>query len=224
MKKYVCTVCGYVYDESAGIPEAGIAPGTRWEELPADWCCPLCGAAKSDFKEQGVSSAPAAPAPSSGGEPTEEGLRELSPGELSALCSNLARGCGKQYLAEESGLFAKLAEYYRANTLPVEDTGMEGLAQLIQGDLSDAYPKANGEAAAAGPDRGAMRALLWSEKVTRILSSLLGRYQREGGAFLEHTNVYVCEICGFVYVGDTPPEICPICKVPKMKLAKLQRR
>ena len=37
MRKYVCIVCGYVYDEAKGIPEAGIAPGTRWEDLPDDW-------------------------------------------------------------------------------------------------------------------------------------------------------------------------------------------
>lgn len=52
MKKYVCTICGYIYDEAAGIPNAGIPAGTKWEDLPADWKCPLCGAAKSDFKEQ----------------------------------------------------------------------------------------------------------------------------------------------------------------------------
>ena len=49
MKKYVCSVCGYVYDEAAGDPENGIAPGTKWESLPEDWVCPLCGAGKEDF-------------------------------------------------------------------------------------------------------------------------------------------------------------------------------
>ena len=52
MKKYVCSVCGYVYDEAAGDPDSGIAPGTKWESLPEDWVCPLCGAAKSDFSEE----------------------------------------------------------------------------------------------------------------------------------------------------------------------------
>lgn len=49
MKKYICSICGYIYDEAAGIPDAGIAPGTKWEELPEDWVCPLCGAARSEF-------------------------------------------------------------------------------------------------------------------------------------------------------------------------------
>jgi rubredoxin len=52
MRKFECTLCGYIYDEAAGIPDAGIAPGTKWESLPADWVCPLCGAAKSDFEEK----------------------------------------------------------------------------------------------------------------------------------------------------------------------------
>lgn len=49
VKKYVCSICGYVYDEAAGIPAAGIGPGTRWEDLPEGWVCPLCGASKDLF-------------------------------------------------------------------------------------------------------------------------------------------------------------------------------
>ena len=52
MKTYVCSVCGYVYDEAAGIPEDGIAPGTKWADLPETWACPVCGAEKSEFEEQ----------------------------------------------------------------------------------------------------------------------------------------------------------------------------
>lgn len=47
--KYVCTVCGYVYDEAKGDPENGVAPGTKWEDVPSDWTCPLCGVGKDDF-------------------------------------------------------------------------------------------------------------------------------------------------------------------------------
>ena len=46
MKKYVCDVCGWEYDESVGIPEQGIAPGTKFEDLPEDFVCPLCGVGK----------------------------------------------------------------------------------------------------------------------------------------------------------------------------------
>ena len=54
MKKYVCTVCGYVYDPALGDPDSGIKPGTPFEQLPDDWVCPACGAAKSMFVEEGV--------------------------------------------------------------------------------------------------------------------------------------------------------------------------
>ena len=52
MKKYVCEICGYVYDEEAGDPENGIAPGTTWDELPDDFVCPLCGVGKESFTEE----------------------------------------------------------------------------------------------------------------------------------------------------------------------------
>ena len=50
MKKYVCTVCGYVYDPAVGDPDSGIKPGTAFEDIPADWVCPLCGVGKDDFE------------------------------------------------------------------------------------------------------------------------------------------------------------------------------
>lgn len=49
MKRWRCSVCGFVYDEAQGLAEAGIAPGTCWADIPDTWVCPDCGAAKSDF-------------------------------------------------------------------------------------------------------------------------------------------------------------------------------
>ena len=49
-KLFVCVQCGFEYDEAKGWPEDGIAPGTRWDDIPEDWSCPDCGAAKSDFE------------------------------------------------------------------------------------------------------------------------------------------------------------------------------
>jgi rubredoxin-NAD+ reductase len=51
MKKYVCSICGWEYDEAEGAPEYGIAPGTKWEDVPADFVCPMCGADKDSFNE-----------------------------------------------------------------------------------------------------------------------------------------------------------------------------
>ncbi|MEO0239167.1 MAG: rubredoxin [candidate division WOR-3 bacterium] len=50
MKKYRCTICGYVYDPAVGDPDGGIAPGTPFEQIPDDWVCPVCGASKEDFE------------------------------------------------------------------------------------------------------------------------------------------------------------------------------
>jgi len=52
MKKYVCSVCGYVYDPAVGDPDGGIAPGTAFEDIPEDWVCPVCGVSKDQFSEQ----------------------------------------------------------------------------------------------------------------------------------------------------------------------------
>ena len=49
MRVYMCVVCGWLYDEAAGMPEHGIAPGTRWEDVPDDWRCPECNVGKADF-------------------------------------------------------------------------------------------------------------------------------------------------------------------------------
>lgn len=49
MKIWQCSVCGLLYEEEKGWPEDGIAPGTRWEDVPADWTCPACDADKSEF-------------------------------------------------------------------------------------------------------------------------------------------------------------------------------
>ncbi len=49
-KVLVCLVCGYEYHEALGDEEHGLAPGTRWEDVPADWECPECGAGKDDFE------------------------------------------------------------------------------------------------------------------------------------------------------------------------------
>jgi rubredoxin len=48
-KTYMCIICGWIYDEEAGAPEEGLAPGTRWEDVPDSWVCPDCGASKEDF-------------------------------------------------------------------------------------------------------------------------------------------------------------------------------
>ena len=209
--KYICQICGYVYDDAKEkVPFA---------ELPDDWKCPLCGAAKSDFKpeangdEKKVVTAI---------EPMEADLEKLSAGHLAALCSNLARGCEKQYKQEEADLFKQLADYFTAVVPAVNDASVEKLAKELQTD-ADNYAAVRATAD-ANADRGAARVCVWGEKVTRMLSSLVNRYLNEGEAMLKDTNIWVCTTCGFVYIGDTPPELCPVCKVPDWKFEKIEGR
>lgn len=209
--KYVCQICGYVYDDAKEkVPFA---------ELPDDWKCPLCGAAKSDFKpeangdEKKVVTAI---------EPMDADLEKLSAGQLAALCSNLARGCEKQYKQEEADLFKQLADYFTAVVPAVNDASVEKLAKELQTD-ADNYAAVRATAD-ANADRGAARVCVWGEKVTRMLSSLVNRYLNEGEAMLKDTNIWVCTTCGFVYIGDTPPELCPVCKVPDWKFEKIEGR
>ena len=49
-RSWMCLICGFVYDEAAGLPEEGLPPGTRWEDVPINWTCPECGARKEDFE------------------------------------------------------------------------------------------------------------------------------------------------------------------------------
>lgn len=52
MDRYRCTICGYVYDPETGDPDNGVKPGTAFEAVPADWVCPVCGAAKDMFEKE----------------------------------------------------------------------------------------------------------------------------------------------------------------------------
>ena len=217
MNQYICSICSYTYDEAKGIPEAGIAPGTKWKDLPEDWKCPLCGADKSQFREKTEQTKPTA----TPDKPHVE--KELSAMEMSIICSNLARGCEKQYLPRQAEDFRKLAAFFRSKAEPVQEPSVKKLLELIEQDLSVGYPHGNA-VSADKPDRGALRCQVWSEKVTRMLKSLLKRYQAEGEKMLQNTGVWVCTVCGFVYVGDCAPELCPVCKVPSWKFEKVEGR
>ena len=206
--RYICSICGYVYDEAGNTP---------WAELPDDWKCPLCGAAKSDFVPEGAAPAAAEAKPVAR---TETELKPLNAMETSALCTNLAKGCEKQYQPEQAASFRKLADWFSAQSDAAPEPSFEQLLEKINADLEAGFPAANSAARENG-DRGALRSLTWSEKVTRILKSLLARYAQEGDAMLENTGVYVCTICGFVYVGNDLPEVCPVCKVPNRKFERI---
>lgn len=206
--KYICSVCGYIYDESS--------QAVSFSDLPNEWVCPLCGAPKALFnvKEEEKTQVEF--------KAIDEDLTELSNGQLAALCSNLARGCRKQYKEEEALLFDKLSDYFTASVKPIDDATVEKLAAKLSEDI-DLYPSVRATVDSQN-DRGAARVCVWGDKVTRILESLVSRYLKEGEKMLEGKNVYVCSVCGFVYIGDKAPDLCPVCKVPSWKFDKVEGR
>lgn len=221
--KYVCGVCGYIYDESVN--------NTVFSDLPDSWVCPLCGAPKSVFKPL-ETEAPAKVKPS---EPSiaeststnsfeiDEDIIPLNAGELSALFSNLARGCEKQYQEEAMNCFKEIAGYFEDQVKEETDVDMERIAALLKEDLDKNYADLKAKAAANG-DRGTLRITTWGEKVTMMAKSLIERYLREGDDFLNNTGLYICTVCGFLYVGDSAPEVCPVCKVPSWKFERIEGR
>ena len=206
--KYICSVCGYIYDESS--------QAVSFSDLPNEWVCPLCGAPKALFnvKEEEKTKVEF--------KAIDEDLTELSIGQLAALCSNLARGCRKQYKEEETLLFDKLSDYFTASVKPIDDVTVEKLATKLSEDI-DLYPSVRATVDSQ-KDRGAARVCVWGDKVTRILDSLVSRYLKEGEKMLEGKNIYVCSVCGFVYIGDKAPDLCPVCKVPSWKFDKVEGR
>ena len=212
--RYVCSICGYVYDEAK--------QGKPFAALPETWTCPLCGAAKSAFAPEAAAKS-AAPAPTVAPPALAHGdMQKLSPGALSILCSNLARGCEKQYKEEEAALFREIADWFAAAAPAAQETGVDALASRMGEDLA-AYLALNAAAVQAG-DRGTQRICVWGEKVTAILKTLVERYRREGEAMLRDTDIWVCSVCGFAYVGKEPPRLCPVCKVPAWKFEKIEGR
>ena len=214
--KYICKICGFIYDDSK--------EKVPFDKLPETWVCPVCGAPKSLFE-------PLEESENTKNDVIElveiqenaDDMQKLSIAEMSALCSNLARGCEKQYKFEEMELFNRLADYFSSITPPEQNANVENITKLINEDLEYGFKAVDEKAKNVG-DRGALRVKVWSEKVTNMLKSILVRYQNEGDKLLENTSIWVCTICGFVFIGENPPEICPVCKVPNWKFEKIKGR
>ena len=216
MRKYKCTICGYIHDE---------ATGAKWETLPVDFVCPMCRAPKPLFVLLGETAAVnnrSVQSPSAESDHVKN-HKELSAEEMSAICSSLAKGCEKQRLIPEMEAFYKISDYYKSKTGAQNGKTLKDAEELLDSDLTAEHPRAN-IIANANSDRGALRSLVWSEKTGAMMKSLLDRFEKEGTAMLENTKIFVCDICGFIYLGDKLPEICPVCKVPNYKIIQVERR
>ena len=206
MKKYECTICGYIYDDSK--------ESVKFEDLSDDWTCPICGAPKSAFKEIVEETKYIE-------EKTEEQeeLKELSNLEIAYICSNLAKACEKQYLEEEQKLFAELYNHYLNKEKETKGT-VNKLAENVNNDLNEL--KKAFELADKHQDRGAKRVLTWSSKSTNMMNIIINNYKEKGIDYIKNTKIWVCDICGFIYIGDVAPEICPVCKVPSLKILEVK--
>ncbi len=225
--KYRCSVCGYIYDEETGINNTGTLTGTQWGHLPNQWVCPKCRTPKSKFTLlQSVIKLPMKTGESKfiniviEDVKQQEKTYQMSYGELSALCSGLANSCRIQYLFHEAELFTILADYYKSHTGQTADVSVNKLISLIDDDQSKLFPLAD-DAADAVNDRGAKRIIRWTKGATRSLNSNLERYKSQGDALLQNSNVYICEICGYIHIGDKKPEICPVCRVSDVRISKV---
>ena len=150
MKKYRCQICGFIYDEAV--------EGVKFEDLPNDWKCPLCGASKEMFEEVVEEDTTLKKEEVNETENNifqEEDLRELSNYEISYICSNLAKGCEKQYLEENKKLFQELANYYLEKETTVKGT-LEDVTLCLQDDtklIKEALNTLNKEEEERGTNR-----------------------------------------------------------------------
>lgn len=138
---------------------------------------------------------------------------------LSVLFSNLAKAAEKQQKEEERGLFSFLADRFHGE--PAPGGSLADLKEKIAADIPKDYKEINLTAAEKG-DRGILRALRWGEKVTTLQKSLIDRFLDKGDALLEGNDFFVCEACGFVFLGSLVPEICPVCKAPSKRFTKVK--
>ena len=215
MKKYRCTICGYIYDEEK--------EKIKFEDLPDDWTCPLCGAPKNLFvevNEESNNENKETTIKNSGTQIEEENdLRELSKEEIRYICSNLAKSCEKQYLTTEQDLFNSLSNYFD-RYITNENGTIEDLINLYNQEI-DLYQKTL-DTASIYDDGGSKRVITWASKVSAIVRAILNNYQEKGMEYLKNTKIWVCDICGFVYIGNNPPEVCPVCKVPSIKIMEVK--
>ena len=211
MRKYRCTICGYIYDDSK--------EKIKFEDLPDDWKCPACGAPKSLFEEikeekEKIKEEEKVEII----EEVDDDLRELSNYEISLICSNLAKPSEKQYLEEEKDLFKELSRHYEE--LESAKTGsLDDVINMVSCDIND-YSKAM-EVFSKYDDRGAKRVVNWASKSTNIMKVVIDTYKEKGIDYIKNTKIWVCDICGFIYVGDNPPKVCPVCRVPSVKILEV---
>lgn len=222
MAKYKCVICGYIYDETNGDPKGKVNPETKWEDVPSNWCCPICTTDKSNFEKMEDEPSKETFKESADVEVDIESDKNFKEAELSVIYSNLAKTCKNMYKEQEESLFMELSNFHGQKIDYPIDVQVSDFNILLEKDIEINYKNANKIATEAG-DRGALRTLTWGEKATRNIASLLNRYDREKEAIFENNKIYLCEVCGFIYLGEKSPDNCPVCKVSKLKISEVSK-
>lgn len=143
---------------------------------------------------------------------------DLSDNALSIIFSNLAKAAEKQQKYEISAAYLKLADSYKKSDRSCD---LSSIKEELNVSLTEEYPQLKTLAEEKG-DRGVQRALIWGQKVTAIQKSLIDRYLSKGEALTDGKEIYLCEACGFIFLGTETPALCPVCKAPISRFSKIQ--
>ena len=225
MKKYKCTICKYEYDPAQGDPTQGIAPGTPFEDLPADWKCPRCKQGKEKFEpiEEPKPANPYA------GTQTEKNLHAAFAGESEARnkYTYFASKAKKEGFEQIAALFLQTAENEKEHAklwfkeLNGIGTTAENLAAAAAGEnyeWTDMYEgfartaEAEGFPELAAKFRGVAAIEKHHEERYR---ALLHNVEAKEVFAKSEVKVWECRNCGHIVVGTQAPEVCPVCNHPQ---------
>ncbi|MBP3763548.1 MAG: rubredoxin [Bacteroidales bacterium] len=224
MKKYKCTVCGYVYDPAQGDPTQNIAPGTAFEALPADWKCPKCKQGKDKFAPvEEPKTNPYA------GTQTEKNLQAAFAGESQARnkYTYFASKAKKEGFEQIAALFLQTAdnEKEHAKLWFKELNGIgstaENLLAAAEGEnyeWTDMYEdfartaEAEGFPELAKKFRGVGEIEKHHEERYR---ALLHNVEAQEVFAKSEVKVWECRNCGHIVVGTKAPDVCPVCNHPQ---------
>ena len=225
MKKYKCTICKYEYDPAQGDPTQGIAPGTPFEQLPADWKCPRCKQGKEKF----VPVEESKPANPYAGTQTEKNLHAAFAGESEARnkYTYFASKAKKEGFEQIAALFLQTAENEKEHAklwfkeLNGIGTTAENLAAAAAGEnyeWTDMYEgfartaEAEGFPELAAKFRGVAAIEKHHEERYR---ALLHNVEAKEVFAKSEVKVWECRNCGHIVIGTQAPEVCPVCNHPQ---------
>ncbi len=224
MKKYKCTICKYEYDPAKGDPTQGIAPGTPFEALPADWKCPRCKQGKEKFEP--IEEPKANPY---AGTQTEKNLHAAFAGESEARnkYTYFASKAKKEGFEQIAALFLQTAENEKEHAklwfkeLNGIGTTAENLAAAAAGEnyeWTDMYEgfartaEAEGFPELAAKFRGVAAIEKHHEERYR---ALLHNVEAKEVFAKSEVKVWECRNCGHIVVGIQAPDVCPVCNHPQ---------